>query len=67
MHAGKLEKSQRLQRVAKLLKDGKPHSTLDIINRAKACAISAAVSELRANGMTVDCWRSGGIWYYKHP
>ncbi len=65
MHAGKLEKSQRLQRVAKLLRDKRSHSTWNIMNQAKVCAVSAIISELRANGMMVDCWRSGGIWYYK--
>ena len=65
MHAAKLSTSERLWRVRELLKDGQSHSTLEIIKRAKVCAVSAIVSELRANGMDIDCQRRGDRWYYR--
>ena len=65
MHYAMLSKSERLKRVRDFLKDGKAHSTLEIIKRAKVCAVSAIVSELRANGMSIDCQRCGSRWYYR--
>lgn len=67
MHHAKLSKSDRLKRVADLLK--KPgyrrYSTLDIIKLCGVCAVSAVISELRANGMRIKCWREGSVWYYR--
>jgi hypothetical protein len=65
MHAAKISNSKRLQRVAKLLRTGKIYSTWNIMQRAKVCAVSAVVSELRVGGMEIDCWRKGGIWLYR--
>ena len=60
MHHAKLKKSARLQRVAKLLKAHKrPLSTMDIIEKAKVCAVNSIISELRENGMKIDCQRKG--------
>lgn len=63
MHAAKLT-SERLQRVRNFLGDGKKHSTLEIIKRAKVCAVNSIVSELRANGMSIECERKADRWYY---
>lgn len=49
--------SERLQRVSRLLSDGKPHSTREIMQRAHVCAISSCVFELRANGAEIICER----------
>lgn len=49
--------SDRLQRVKRLLSDGKPHSTRDIMRRAYVCAISSCVAELRVNGAEIICER----------
>ena len=65
MHAAKLTNSPRLHRVLVLLKDKKPHTTMDIIRRAKVCAVSAIVSELRANGLDIHCARKGDLWSYR--
>lgn len=65
MKSAKLNSSQRLQRVLNVLADGQEHSTLDIIGQAKVCAVSAIVSELRANGVAIVCKRHGNIWNYK--
>jgi hypothetical protein len=66
MNAAKLSKSDRLSRVATLLRKArKPLSTMDIISKANVCAVSAIVSELRQNGMAIDCNRVGDVWYYR--
>jgi len=65
MKAAKIENSPRLQRVAKYLSDGLKHSTRDIMYSAHACAVSAAVSELRENGFDIKCQRVDNVWYYR--
>ncbi len=71
MHAAKLDRSPRLQRVHALLKDGREHSTLDIVRAAGVCAVNSCIAELRANGAAIDCRqivdRATGkrIWVYR--
>ena len=65
MHAARIAKSQRLQRVCNFLNDGKWHSTMEIIRKAKVCAVSAITSELRANGLDIECERRGNRWYHR--
>ena len=65
MHNARLADSPRLQRVARVLSDLKPHTTRDIIRSACVCAVNSAISELRANGMKVLCKREGDIWRYQ--
>jgi hypothetical protein len=65
MHSARLSRSDRLQRVADLLLDGRPHTTLDIIKAANVCAVNSIISELRANGMKILCRRSGDVWQYQ--
>ena len=55
MHAAKLEKSARLSRVYRLLSAGGEHSTREIGDRAKVCAVSSIISELRDNGADIRC------------
>lgn len=68
MNAASALKSARLQRVLKVLADGKEHSTWEIMRRAKAPAPGTCVSELRANGAVIDCKRrtvdGEPRWYY---
>lgn len=59
MHAARLDKSDRLQRVLALLEDGRWHSTLDIVIGAGVCAVNSCIAELRANGYSVACRRVG--------
>lgn len=65
MNAASLAKSERLQRVKDFLSDRRPHSTLEIVKKAKVCAVSSIVSELRANGCRIECQRKADRWYYR--
>ncbi len=65
MHYAKIKKSERLKRVRKLLQDGHGHSTRNVVRNAHVCAVNSVVSELRANGLDISCWRKGGIWFYQ--
>ena len=57
--------SPRLQRTLALLEYGGEYSTLDIVMGANVMAVSAVISELRQNGVEIECNRRGNIWYYK--
>lgn len=59
MHAATLSNSPRLQRVADLLSDGLEHTTLEIINAARVCAVNSIIAELRVNGFRIVCRRWG--------
>lgn len=48
-------RSARLQRVVAILRDGKPHSTWEIMRRGKVCAVNSLIAELRCNGAVIDC------------
>ena len=65
MHNARIHKSQRLQRVIKLLADGREYSTREIIAHADVCAVNSVITELRANGKNITCRREGQAWYYK--
>ena len=56
MHQASIATSKRLQRVIQALKDY-PNglTTKEIILLADVCAVSACVSELRAEGVDVTC------------
>lgn len=64
MNNAKLSKSDRLKRVLKVLKRGGAYSTRDLISKAKVCAVNSCISEIRANGKRVECFRRGNIWFY---
>lgn len=64
MNAASLAKSQRLQRVDQLLSDGREYSTMQIVRRAKVCAVNSIVSELRVGGRIIHCRREKDVWYY---
>ena len=65
-HSAQLSKSDRLQRVLKYLKDSRQErSTMDIIKAVNVCAVNSIISELRDNGIAIDCRRDGNIWLYK--
>ena len=61
----KLENSERLQKVADLLSDGREYSTREIQRGADVCAVAVIVEELRKNGFDIECTRRGKYWYYK--
>jgi len=65
MNAASLETSKRLKRLFRFLKDGKEHTTLEIVQGARVCAVNSAVAELRANGVDVACNRQGAVWSYR--
>ena len=65
MHHASLE-SERLQRVLALLQDGRPRTTMEIIHAAGVCAVNSIVSELRANGLRIECMRlKQGVYAYR--
>jgi len=47
--------SPRLQRVLALLSDGRPHTTRDIVRKARVMAVNACISELRHHGAEITC------------
>lgn len=66
MHFAKVNKSERLQRVLKLLSDGKPYTTREIIEKAYVCAVSTIIAELRANNFNISCEPiKKGVYEYK--
>ena len=73
MHAARIERSPRLQRVHALLSDGQEHSTMEIIAEAKVAAVNSCVAELRENGCYIEGrWskdaRTGArIFLYRMP
>lgn len=67
MHFANLESSDRLQRVLEVLKRGGKFSTMDLIRGSGYCAINSIISEIRANGISVDCKREGNAWFYWIP
>jgi len=69
LHAARLENSPRLQRLNDFLSDGQWRSTREIIYGAEIMAVNSAVSELRANGIEIECKPGGrhGIYNYRKP
>ena len=73
MHAARLDRSPRLQRVHALLSDGLERSTLEIVEGAKVCAVNSIVAELRANGFHIECRQASRprtgerVWLYRMP
>jgi len=69
MHAAKVKSSPRLQRLLEVLSDGRQHSSLDLCMNAYVVALSAAISELRANGAVIEVERyerdGGPVWLYR--
>lgn len=64
-HAARIDSSDRLKRVDQLLADGREYSTLEIFEQCRVCAVNSIISELRANGRSIDCRRDKGVWYYR--
>lgn len=68
MNHARLNSSKRLQRVLAVLAvlaDCAEHSTMDLITRARVCAVNSIVAELRGNGIAVACRREAGVYYYR--
>ena len=70
MHAARVDRSERLQRVLAVLGDHQEHSTFDIVVSAAVCAVNSIVAELRANGHSITCRqdrdpRGGRVWLYR--
>lgn len=64
MKAANLMYYDRLQRVLAVLMDKKRHSTRDLIRKANVCAVNSIISELRANGVQIECKREKNLWFY---
>lgn len=69
MHAAKIDRSPRLQRVLECLADGRWRTTREIMLDADVCAVNSCVAELRANGRDIECeqvLRDGRrLWRYR--
>lgn len=69
MHAAKLARSARLQRVLEVLRDGREHSTQDLVLTCRVCAVNSIIAELRQNGYVIDCRQAPGehgrVWLYR--
>ena len=61
MNSASLARSKRLQRVHALLSDEQWHSTRDIIDRARVCAVNSIVAELRDNGCQIETRRGKAL------
>jgi hypothetical protein len=61
MHHARIDKSERLQRVLALLRDGAWHTTRNIVFGAEVMAVNSVVAELRANGYIIECESVSGI------
>ena len=53
-HFARIETSQRLQELVKVLEDGLWHSTLEIARRTGSVACHSDLHELRQNGFLVE-------------
>lgn len=69
IHAASLS-SPRLRRVLKVLSDGHPRTTREIVRKAQVMAVSACVAELREHGAEIHCVRQAApsgvgtcFWY----
>jgi len=65
MRAAKLQNSERLQKVLKVLSDGREHSTQEIIKAGNVCAVNSIIAELRENGHEITCVARNRVWYYQ--
>jgi hypothetical protein len=56
MHHARIEYSDRLQRTLRVLQEADGEiSTYELTRRAKICALSSVISELRENGAVITC------------
>lgn len=72
MHAARLGHSKRLQDVLSFWGDGGWHSTMDTIKACNRTAINSIASELRKNGLVVECEQRVDAegtrsWWYRIP
>lgn len=66
IHYAKLANSPRLQRLYALLMNGTEYTTLEIMQKAKICAVNSAITELRRNGFDIDCKMvARGVYSYQ--
>lgn len=59
IHAARLDRSPRLQRVLHVLSDMQEYTTRDLIEKAAVCAVNTTIVELRHNlepyGIGINC------------
>jgi len=70
MHYSSLKKSDRLKKAFNLLRDKKVHTSIELHEVTGSISISSIVSELRRNGLIIDCWlghiqpNGSKVYYY---
>lgn len=68
MNYANADRSRRLQRFLGVLADGLWHGTREIVQAAEIMAVNSVASEVRANGIHVDCRCIGrGRYEYRLP
>lgn len=67
IRAAKIENSPRLLRFLGCLASGQWRSTMQIIQEAQICAVSACASECRAQGQAIETKCEGKVWFYRLP
>ena len=65
IHAAKVARSPRLNRVLRVLRDGREHTSWELQMEARTVAVHTCISELRANGYSITCRRMGHVWTYR--
>ncbi len=61
--------SPRLQRVLRLMRDGRTYTTREVVRKARVVAVSACMAELRHHGAEISCVQmacpnGGGTRFY---
>ncbi len=68
MHAANVDRSVRLNKVLGILASGAWVGTREIVRAADVCAVNSIISEIRANGIKVNCRCVGrGRYEYSLP
>ncbi len=65
IHAAKIDRSPRLNRVLRVLRDGREHTSWELQMEARTVAVHTCISELRANGYAISRRQSGRVHYYR--
>ena len=69
IHFARVENSPRLRRFLKVLRDGRPHTTREIIHEADVCNTHTCKAEFKAQDYDIQCEPAGkpfrrGTYFY---
>lgn len=63
-HAADPQRSARLKRLLRALRENPGASSLRLQRLANIVSLSNAIGELRLQGHVIDCTRTDGVWHY---